>query len=194
MLRGVIKLIQNFFFLLFSFSMLLGAVPLNASAYDNDVLDIFSKLMPRIILMSSGKNSLQDKIEICVLHDKIDERVALSLTDKIDSNYPNGIKNYKIKLVNSNYSNIEACQNSQLAFMFDTGDKNIEKLIKFSNEHAIFTMSYDPKYLEKGVNASLFLGRKVTPYVNMNALRKNGIELDNVLVRISKIYSNEDGK
>jgi hypothetical protein len=55
-------------------------------------------------------------------------------------------------------------------------------------------MSYDPKYLEKGVNASLFLGRKVTPYVNMNALRKNGIELDNVLVRISKIYSNEDGK
>lgn len=174
--------------------MLLSTAPLNASEYDNDVLDIFSKLMPRFILMSSGKNNLQDKIEICVLHDKVDERTALSLIDKIDSNYPNGIKNYKIKLVNSNYSHIDVCQNSQLAFMFDTGDKNIDKTIKYSNEHTIFTMSYDPKYLEKGVNASLFLGRKVTPYINMNALRKSGIELDNILVRISKIYSNEDGQ
>lgn len=187
-------MIHNFFFLLFSFSMLFNAAPLNASAYDNDVLDIFSKLMPRFILMSSSKNGLQDKIEICVLHDKIDERAALSLIDKIDSNYPSGIKNYKIKVLNSNYSHIDVCQNSQLTFMFDSGDKNIDKAVKYSNEHTIFTMSYDPKYLEKGVNASLFLGRKVTPYVNMNALRKSGIELDNVLIRISKIYLNEDGQ
>lgn len=55
-------------------------------------------------------------------------------------------------------------------------------------------MAYDAKYLEQGVHASLFLGRKVTPYINLNGMRKNEIELDNTLVRISKIYSNEDVK
>ena len=187
-------MINNFFFLLFTFILTLNSTTLYALTYDDDVLDIFSKLLPRFILMSSKKNKIQDKIVICVLHDRIDERIALSLMDKIDSNYPNGIKNYKIKLINSNYSNIDLCQNSQLAFMLDTGEKNIEKAIKFSNENTIFTMSYDAKYLENGVNASLFLGRKVTPYINMSAVSKNGIELDNALVRISKIYSNEDGK
>lgn len=150
--------------------------------------------MPRFVLMSSSKNNLQDTIEICVLHDKIDERIALSLIDKVDSNYPKGIKNYKIALLNSDYSNLDACQNSHLAFMFDTNNKNIDKTIKFSNKYTVLTMSYDAKYLEKGVNTSLFLGRKVTPYVNMNTIRKNGIELDNVLLRISKIYTDEDGK
>lgn len=174
--------------------MSLNSTALYALSYDADVLTIFSKVLPRIILMSSQKNVLQDKMEICVLHDKLDERIALSLMDKIDSSYPSGIKNYKIRLRESDYSNLEVCKNSQLVFIFDTDDKNINKTIKFSNKHDIFTMSYDAKYLEKGVHASLFLGRKVTPYINMDDIRKNEMELDNALVRISKIYSSEDVK
>lgn len=185
---------NHFLILLFTLTMSLNSTALYALSYDDDVLTIFSKVLPRFILMSSQKNTLQDKMEICILHDKLDERAASSLIDKINGNYPSGIKNYKIKVLESDYSHLEVCQSSQLVFIFDTDDKNINKTIKFSNKHAIFTMSYDDRYLENGVHASLFLGRKVIPFINLNGIRKNEMELDNALVRISKIYSNEDVK
>lgn len=174
--------------------MFLSGLTLNASAYDVDVLDIFSKILPRFILMSNQKNIVKDKINICILHDKIDEQDALALIDRIYVNNPNGIKNYKINLINSNYSNIDMCQNAQLLFMFNTSEQNIEKGIKFSKNHTILTVSYDSKYLEYGANASLFLGRKVVPYINMNSLGNSGLELDNILIRVSKIYTKEDAR
>lgn len=142
--------------------------------------------------MSSVKNKLKDKLDICIVNDKVDDRTALSLIGKISSQYPDGIKNLKIKITNTGYSTIDTCQSAQMLFLLNSSELNIEKAVKFSNEHTIITMSYDAKYLEKGVSLSLFLGRKVAPYINMGVFRKTGIELDNVLLRISKIYSEDD--
>lgn len=192
--RMRLDLINNFIYLLLIFFMFLTVSTLRASVYDDDVLDIFSKILPRFILMSSQKNTIKDKIDICILHDKIDERDALLLIDKIDVNNPNGIKNYKINLINSSYSNMDVCRNTQLMFMFNTSEQNIERGVKFSKNHTIFTISYNSKYLENGVNASLFLGRKVAPYINMSSINDSGLVLDNVLVRVSKIYTKEDAQ
>ena len=70
----------------------------------------------------------------------------------------------------------------------------MENSIRILNKNSIFTMSYDAKYLVNGVAATLFLGRKVIPYINISALRQSGIEVDNALVQISKIYLQGDGK
>ncbi len=174
------------------FSLSFNATLLNAFVYDDDVLDIFSKTLPRFILMSSQKERIKDDLEICILHDEIDELTALSLIEKVNENYPNGIKDYQIRLINSNYSTIDLCQNSQLAFMFNTSKENINKALSFSFRHSILSVSYDERLLHEGVGLSMFLGRKVTPYVNINALHKNGIELNNILLRISKIYEGGD--
>lgn len=187
-------MIKSIFIFLFTFAVSFHGTVVYAASYDEDVLDIFSKLLPRFVLMSSVQKEVKDKIEICLLYDRVDERAASSLREKIARNYPSEIKNYKIKPIEISYANIDGCRNSQLMFLFDTDEKNIEKAIHFSSKNSIFTISYDAKYLEKGVNASLFLGRKVTPYLNMNAIRNNGIELDNTLVRISKIYAGGNGE
>ena len=162
--------------------------------YDDDTLTIFGKIIPRMVLMSSQKERVKENIEICIASDKIDERTALTLIDKIQSAYPNGITNHPLKLLNTTYSTIEKCQNSQLIFLLDSNEKNIEKALQYSSDHMGLTMSYDPKYFYNGVESSLFLGRKVTPYLNITALRKNGIEIDNLLIRISKIYLYEGEK
>lgn len=167
---------------------------IHASVYDDDTLTIFAKIMPRMVLMSSQKEQIKESIDICIASDKIDERTALTLIDKIHSSYPNGITNHQLRLINTTYSTLEKCQNSQLLFLLDSNDKNIEKTLQYAYIHRGLTMSYDPKYLENGVESSLFLGRKVTPYLNIYALRKNGIEIDNLLIRISKIYLNEGEK
>lgn len=172
----------------------IATTTINASVYDDDTLTIFAKIIPRMVLMSSQKERVKESIEICVASDKIDERTALSLMDKIESTYPNGITNHPLKLINTAYSTMEKCQNSQLIFLLDTNDKNIAKALQYAYDHTALTMSYDPKYLENGVESSLFLGRKVTPYLNITALRKNGVEIDNLLVRISKIYLYEGEK
>jgi hypothetical protein len=171
-----------------TFSLFFKAAVLNASGYDNDILDIFSKTLPRFILMSSQKENIKGDLEICILHDEIDELTALSLIEKVNENYPNGIKDYQIRLTHSNYATIDLCQNSQLAFMFNTSKENINKALSFSFKHSVLSVSYDEKLLHEGVALSMFLGRKVTPYINIHALRKNGIELNNMLLRISKIY------
>ena len=178
----------NSVYIILIFSLFYNSTVLNASVYDDSVLNVFSKILPRLILMSSQKDRVENDLEICVLHDKVDATTALSLIEKVNNNYPNGLKHYKINLINSNYSQIHACQNSQLAFMLNADRRDIEKAIKFSSKHAILTVAYDEILLEDGVSVSLFLGRKVTPYVNMESLRANGIELDNLLLRISKIY------
>jgi hypothetical protein len=142
--------------------------------------------------MSSQKDKIKDDLEICVVHDEVDELTALSLIEKVKTNYPNGIKEYKIKLLSSSYLQLNQCQNSQMVFMFNTSEENIKKALVFSYEHALLSVSYDERLLDNGVGVSMFLGRKVTPYININALRKNGIELNNILLRISKIYEGDN--
>lgn len=182
------------FFTKFFTLLCLATAAINASAYDDDTLTIFAKIIPRMVLMSSQKERVKETIEICITSEKIDEGTAMSLIDQIQNTYPNGIAKHSFRLTNSNYIAIEKCKNSQLIFLLNSTDKNIEKTLQYAHDHGGLTMSYDPKYLENGVETSLFFGRKVTPYLNINALRKNGIEIDNLLIRISKVYLYEDKK
>lgn len=181
---------NNIFGLLFISSIFINSSLL--AAYDDDTLEIFSKILPRVVLMSSKKDELKDEIIICVLHDSVDENSAQSLINKVSRNYPNGIKNYKISMISSSYSDINSCSNTKLLFMFNSDEKNIKKGLDYSTENNFLTISYDHKLLKDGVGISLFFGRKIVPYINMEAIRKNGIELNNVLLRISKIYSEDD--
>jgi hypothetical protein len=186
-------LIQRFvFFAFITISLLFNAS--YGSSYDENTLEIFSKIIPRFVLMSSQKNSIQHQLNICIVHEKLDERDAYALIQKIRKNYPSGIKNYPIELLMSEYNNIEVCRKSQIAFMFDTDLRTITATVHYLNKNGIFSVSYNPNYLEYGVDSSLFLGRQVTPYFNIGALQQSRIELDNALVQISKIYSKGDGR
>ncbi|MEA3521919.1 MAG: hypothetical protein U9R50_03015 [Campylobacterota bacterium] len=172
-----------------SFLLLFNALSIHASNYDEDILEIFSKIAPRLILMSSQKNKIEDEIQICILYEKVDTNAANSLTDKINSNYPNGIKNHKLNIIHSKYSELHKCQNTQLTYLFNTTTKNVIESINYLNQYSILTLSYDPVQLQYGVHASLFLGRKVMPYLNITRIYNDGIKLDNILIRVSKIYT-----
>lgn len=186
-------LIKSFvFFSFISMSFLTSAA--YGSSYDDDMLEIVSKIIPRLVLMSSQKTSVQSQVDICVLYDRMDERDASLLVDKIRKNYPSGIKNYPIVLKKNVYENLDGCRNSQIAFMFDTDNRTIGNAVRTLNKNHTLSMSYDPSYLGSGVEVSLFFGRKVAPYINIGALRQNGIVLENTLIQISKIYTEGDGR
>lgn len=158
------------------------------NAYDSDILNIYSKMLPRFVLMSNKKEKVDKEIKICILYDKVDERDALLLVKKINTNYPNGIKDDKIKLLMGDYSSLDICKNSQSAFLFNSNEKNIKNAISFLNRQEVLSIAYDAQALENGAQISLFIGRKVQPYINIKEILDNNIVLDNILLRVSKIY------
>ncbi len=162
---------------------------LRASAYDDDLLSIFSKLMPRIVLLSSQKEKINNQINICILHSTVDEKVANLLIEKTKDNYPKGIRNYQIKFIKTTYTNLNACKNSSLAFLLNSEKKNIKQALDFSRNNTILTISHDAKLLNLGVDISMFIGRKITPYINVNSIHRKKIQLNNNLLRISKLYN-----
>ena len=162
---------------------------LHAASYDEDIIKIYSKMTPRFIIMSSLKDKIDTNIEICILRDNLDLRVAASLSEQMNSYYPNGLLQHPITLIESDYDNLELCKNAQLLFMFNSQIKNIKKAIDFSKENAILTIAYDISSLDEGADISLFIGRKVMPYINMASVISKKILLDNILIRVSKIYT-----
>ncbi|MDF1877575.1 DUF4154 domain-containing protein [Sulfurimonas sp. SAG-AH-194-L11] len=174
------------------FILFMNPLSISASNYDNDLLNIYSKLMPRFILMSSLKEKLQDKMSLCIVSDVEDEKYVEILIAKSKKNYPHGIKNYEIVFIRSSYENIQECKNTQLAFLFNTNSKNIEHFTLFSHKHTMLTVGYSPETLEMGSDISLFIGRKIQPYINTETIREKNITLENILYRISKIYLEKD--
>jgi hypothetical protein len=164
---------------------------LSANSYDDDSLNIFSKIIPRFILMSDVKNKIEKDVTICILYDTLEERTADSLADKIHQNYPDGIKNYTIKTLSTNYANLQNCQQTQLLFLLNTDEKNLRKTLDLASKNKILTASYDPVLLQYGIDISLFLGRNIVPYINIKSILAKDIQLENVFLRVSKIYNGE---
>jgi len=183
------KMFRIEFILLFVLS---HTLLLNAGNYNEDVLTIYSKMIPRFVVMSSQKEKIKTDIEICILRDKLDEVDAHLLIEKIESNYPSGLLNHPIKLIQTNYTNIQKCKSSQLAFMFNADDNHLHHAISFLQKHRILSLSYDMALLEKGADASLFIGRNVMPYRNIKATSSTNIFFDTLLLRVSKIYKEDE--
>ena len=76
--------------------------------------------------------------------------------------------------------------------MLDSDDERVKKALLFFRKNEVMTMAYDISFLAKGADVSLFMGRTVTPYLNMKSLSDKKILLDNLLLRVSKIYVKDE--
>lgn len=163
-----------------------------AANYDTDILGIYSKILPRFVLMNESRYKKDGRVNICLIRNRVDSDSAAVLANDIAKNYPQGLQNKKISIQQTDYLDIKQCKDSDLFFLFNTSDKYLQDALTFANDHNILTVSYDDVMLAKGVEISLFIGRKIVPYINITAVKKNGIQLDYVLFRISKIYVQTD--
>ena len=168
--------------------LLLNPLVLYSSSYDSDILNVFSKLMPRFVLMSNLKEQIGSSINICLLHESKDTLTASSLQNMIYKAYPEGIKGYEVVVNKSSHANNSECRNAQLVFFFDTDLVSMREI----NEEKKLIVSYSPIFLEERSDISLFVGRRVVPFLNVDHLQKKDIKLDNILYRISKIYKSKE--
>ncbi len=176
------RFILSFIFSLFFLSNLYGA------AYDEKILNLHSKVFPKIILTDKKLNEklLDEHIIISILYEKVDKDKALELKKAIKKNYPtlNG-KNMLVEL--RTYSNLDKNLSATAYYMLRSDKEEILKASSLINKVNRISFSYDNKYLDYGVVMSLHIGKKVSPFINIKALKKSKIELNNNIFKVAKI-------
>ncbi len=164
-----------------------------AQSINESLLKVHAVLVPKIYLMDyKFKQKLDNNaIVIALLHDKRSYRSALSLKNKIDTKYKNGIKNYSVKTKLVSYTQVSKTE-ANIYYLFPTKYKNIRKVIKKASSNQALTFSYLNDDLKHGIMFSLEVGSKVKPIINLSAIKSNNITFRPVLLKISKIYTNNE--
>lgn len=173
---------MRFFLLL----IMLQSATLQAAQYDENVLQIFSKIAPRLVLLSSKKSEATKQIDLCIVHEKTDAYVAERFGRMIKDNASGGTIETLIRT--ADIEEAYRCTPSQLLFFFNTSAARIQKVLEQCSKSAPITVAYDSKLLGSGIDVSLFFGRSVTPYIDIARLKEKKITFDEVMLRVSKIY------
>lgn len=178
---------MKFLILLLILTSSIFAVTINES-----LLKIHATLLPKLYLMdySYAKKIKNNSITMAIMYHKSEYKNALSLKNKIETRYSNGLKSYKIEVQLVLYSNIEN-SNANIYYLFPTNSKNIKNVVKKANEKKALTFSYLKDDLKYGVMISLVIGIKVKPILNLNAIKVHNISFRPILLNISSIFINK---
>ncbi len=175
---------KYFLILLILYSSLFG-VTINDS-----LLKIHATLVPKIYLMDYRYREKIDNnsIVIALVYKDSDYKSALSLKDKIKLKYNNKIKSYNIEVKPTPYSKVDKV-NANIYYLFPSTPKDIKKVIQKASDNQALTFSYLNDDLRYGVMASLKMGNKVKPLLNLNAIKFHNISFRPILLNISTIFS-----
>ncbi|MCD6433638.1 MAG: hypothetical protein J7L21_06315, partial [Sulfurimonas sp.] len=154
---------MKFYFFLFIFTTTIFATQINDS-----LLKVHAVLVPKIALMDyEFKQKIDnDSIVIALMYERVNYKDALSLKEKIDSKYKDGIKDYTIKTKLIPYSDITNTK-ANIYYVFPSKDENIKKVIKKADSNQAITFSYLKDDLKYGVMISLIIDSKVKPIINL---------------------------
>jgi len=163
-----------------------------ALSINDSLLKIHATLLPKITLMDYElKNKLiNDSITIAIVYNKKEYKSAVSLRNKIDTKYQNGIKNHSIKTKIVLYKSIKNTK-ANIYYLFPSNKKNIKNVIDIAKENQALTFSYLKDNLKSGVMISINIGERVQPIINIDAIRTAHINLRPVLLSISTIYKQD---
>lgn len=176
---------MRYFLILFTLTYSLFGVTINDS-----LLKIHATLVPKIYLMDYKYKEKIDNnsIVIALVYKDSDYKNALSLKNKIKLKYGGGIKSYKIEVKLIPYSKIDR-SDANIYYLFPSTSENIKKVIQKANENQALTFSYLNNDLRYGVMASLKMGNKVKPLLNLDAIKLHNISFRPILLNISSIFS-----
>lgn len=170
------------FFLFLSITLFANEV------YNQNVLNIQSKVFPKIIL---SDNNIEDKLQeniivLTILYEDIDLNIAQILKKNIEKNYPS-LKNNKFQVVLREYGNFQN-DNLTTAYYFLFGDKQtVTQITNILSQNSRLSFAYDDRYLDYGVIFGLKISAQIDIFLNLQILKESKIELQNSIFNVVKI-------
>ena len=133
-----------------------------------------------------------DSITIAIIYKHNSYKQALSLKNKIESRYSNGLKSYKVIATLSPYSKIKNTD-ANIFYLLPAKTAEIKNCVKQANKTESITFAYDKKDLQYGVMMSLGVAKKIKVILNLDAIKKHRVSLRPTLLQISTIYKKTAG-
>jgi hypothetical protein len=163
---------------------------LYAYSYNYQLLQVYAKIAPRMMLLVEDPASEPaEHYLLCILYETGNEVEAESLRKMILSAYPDGLKSHPLDVRAVRFDECTQCQDAALILMLDADERTIASAATKAHGLGIATMAYSSRFLKEGVMMSLDLGATVRPYLNLKAAKSAGIPVNDVLLRVSRIYS-----
>ncbi len=162
---------------------------LNAYVYNDSLLLIYAKIIPRIMLLDYTKSDNSAIKKLCILYENGDRLVAKRLKELITRHLPKEKTKFSIRIVAKPYKESEKCDKVSAIVMLDAEKEKIHKVVEFAKKNRILTFSYNKSLLREGAAISLSIGKEIYPIINLSALKSYSLKLDPLLFQIAKIYS-----
>ena len=168
-------------------STLLFPLSLRAEYYDTTLLTLFSKILPRIVSFSSLAPGEGEPLGICIVREDVDASAAAAFEILLG----NAARRHGIETVQTDFAHIAVCGKRQLLFVFNAPPETVSAALASFTSFRPLVAAYDPRLLSAGADVSLFVGRSVKPYLNLESLKDKGIRLEAIILQVSKIYGQE---
>jgi hypothetical protein len=163
---------------------------LYAYTYDQKILQIHAKIAPRILYMNESKKPNASQIlSLVIVYESGDVKAAKELSNYINASYPNGLGDKTIKIETVSYASFKSAPENSLIFLLDAPDDKVTKIVNYAQKNRLMSMSYQADYLDKNVLISLYIGKTLKPYLNIEVAKKSGIVFSSTLMSVSKIYN-----
>jgi len=175
----------KYFLLYLCFSISLYA----NSAYDLTILTLQSKVFPKIILADKdiSEKLINNTLEITILYEEIDVVIANRFKKLILQNYSK-LKNFTVVVKVLEYKNFSKSTALSTAYFFLSGkEESIVQVSDFIINNNRLNFSYEKNDIDLGIIFGLEIGSTVSLLLNLNSLKKSKINLDNSILKVTKI-------
>ena len=167
-------------------------VSANAYIYNDSLLLIYAKIIPKIMLLDhTDRRNPPKRPILCILYEKGDRSTAEKLEKMILANLP-GKERKRVGIVSKPYTQTEDCENVSAFLLLNTRADRAKRAIDFAKRNHLLSFAYDNNLLAYGVIVSLHAGKRVYPIVNIDAIKQNRLRLDPLLFQVAKIYGGGD--
>lgn len=177
------KNVKYFFILLIPFTLF-------GISYDTPLLQISSKLFPKILFMEKEtKTRIHSSINFVIIASPSNQEAARHFMTMLLNQYPEGINNIPIRV--SIISTKEALNIKNvhgIIFMLSPDDPLLEPIIQYSYDTEILTFCFDPLLLRSGVIISVHIGKSIKPYLNISALKETSFNFEYSFIKLSMPY------
>ncbi|MDD2828655.1 MAG: hypothetical protein PHW18_03660 [Sulfuricurvum sp.] len=177
------KYLIYFFFLVIPLTLL-------GESYDTPLLQISSKLFPKILFMEKGtKERIQSSINLAIVTSPANQETARHFSSMVQNHYPDGINDHPIHLSIVSAKEALTMKNIHgIILMIPPDNTLLEALIQNSYENKIVTFCFDPTLLKNGALISLYIRKNVKPYLNISALKQASFTFEYSFIKLSEPY------
>ncbi|MCP5125768.1 MAG: hypothetical protein H6973_09090 [Gammaproteobacteria bacterium] len=122
---------------------------------------------------------------------RIAEKFAAALQASGHGREQGKIKNYPIQVILADGAHFSTLQEQVPAAIYlvqSLPDPVLEEVIRYGIDHQRVVFSPFEGHVERGVLAGLAIEVRVLPYINQTTLRRSGIRLKSLLLKVAKIH------